>query len=134
MFSAVLLTISVAALGQFAVYYWRAVVAGVAVQPVSQHVMEAAHVDEKAMSGDDYRSLAELHRLTPNLAAKSAGLGMVPVYYKFSQLVQAVASGRAKALAAWAEREQVLCARYAAVQVDRRLQANLALAASIRSC
>jgi len=33
-----------------------------------------------------------------------------------------------------AESERVLCARYAAVQVDRRLQANLALAASIRSC
>jgi hypothetical protein len=34
----------------------------------------------------------------------------------------------------WTERERVLCARYAAVQIDRRLQANLALAASIRSC
>jgi hypothetical protein len=28
----------------------------------------------------------------------------------------------------------VLCVRYAAVQVDRRLQSNLALAAAIRSC
>jgi hypothetical protein len=27
-----------------------------------------------------------------------------------------------------------VCARYAAVQIDRRLQDNLALAASIRSC
>jgi len=28
----------------------------------------------------------------------------------------------------------VICARYAAVQVDRRLQANLDLAESLRSC
>ena len=31
-------------------------------------------------------------------------------------------------------RERVICARYAAVQVGRRLQANLDLAASLRSC
>jgi hypothetical protein len=37
-------------------------------------------------------------------------------------------------LASWSERERLVCARYAAVQVDRRLQANLALAASLRSC
>ena len=36
--------------------------------------------------------------------------------------------------AAWSDRERVICARYAAVQVDRRLQANLELAASLRSC
>jgi len=49
-------------------------------------------------------------------------------------LVGSMASGRIAGLANWAERERVLCARYAAVQVDRRLQANLAMAAAIRSC
>jgi hypothetical protein len=34
----------------------------------------------------------------------------------------------------WGEREMALCARYAAVQIDRRLQANLEQAASVRSC
>jgi len=38
------------------------------------------------------------------------------------------------ALAAWSEQERAICARYAAVQVGRRLQANLELAASLRSC
>jgi hypothetical protein len=33
----------------------------------------------------------------------------------------------------WAERERVLCARYAAVQVERRLQSSLAQASSISS-
>jgi len=38
------------------------------------------------------------------------------------------------AIAAWSQRELTVCARYAAVQIDRRLQANLELAASLRSC
>jgi hypothetical protein len=38
------------------------------------------------------------------------------------------------AVAAWSQRELAICARYAAVQIDRRLQANLELAASLRSC
>jgi hypothetical protein len=37
-------------------------------------------------------------------------------------------------VAAWSQRELAVCARYAAVQIDRRLQANLELAASLRSC
>jgi hypothetical protein len=37
-------------------------------------------------------------------------------------------------LAEWCERERVICARFAAVQIDRRLQANLAMAAALRSC
>jgi len=36
-------------------------------------------------------------------------------------------------LAGWAEKERLLCARIAAVHIDRRLESNLIQAASIRS-
>jgi hypothetical protein len=134
MFSALIFAISIAALAQFGVFYWRAVIAGVAAQPVSEQVLTAANVDSQSFKGQDYRSLAQLHQLTPDLCAKSSGLGLVPLYYKLIHAVGMLASGRAAALAAWAESERILCARYAAVQVDRRLQANLQLAASLRSC
>ena len=134
MFSAMLLTISVAALAQFAVYYWRAVVAGVAAQPFSEDVLAAARVDSATLGGEDFPSLAQLHDLTPNLSTQKSGLGLVPLYFKFIHAVGTLAKGRVAALADWAEGERVLCARYAAVQIDRRLQANLALSASIRSC
>jgi hypothetical protein len=134
MFSAMLLTISIVALAQFGLYYWRAVVAGIASQPVSEQVLAAAHVDTGILRGDDYRSLAELHKLTADLCAHPSGLGLVPLYFHFIHTVGTLAAGRIAALADWAESERVLCARYAAVQVDRRLQANLALAASMRSC
>jgi len=44
MFSAMLLAISIVALSQFGLYYWRAVLAGVAAQPVSDRVLVAAQV------------------------------------------------------------------------------------------
>ena len=134
MFSAMLLTISIVALAQFAAYYWRAVVAGIAAQPVSGQVLAAAHLDAGVLRGEDYRSLVQLHKLTPALCARRSGLGLVPLYFKFIHTLGILASGRVATLADWAENERVLCARYAAVQIDRRLQANLALAASIRSC
>jgi len=134
MFSAVLLAISVVALAQFAVFYWRAVVAGVAAQPVSQQVLDAASMDAKTISGEDYRTLVQLHELTPDLSSQRGTLGLVPVYFKFVHAIGTLAAGRISVLADWAENERMLCARYAAVQVDRRLQSNMALAASMRSC
>ncbi len=134
MFSAMLLAISIVALGQFAVFYWRAVVAGIAAQPVSEQVLAAAKVESDAIRGDDFRSFAKLHDLTPDLSPRPVGLGFVPVYFGFIQVVGKMAAGRVSALANWAEGERILCARYAAVQIDRRLQSNMALAAAMRSC
>ena len=134
MFSAMLLAISAVALSQFVVFYWRAVVAGEAAQPISQQVLDAASMDAKTIGGGDYRTLVQLHELTPDLSSGRDSLGFVPVYFKFVHAIGTLATGRISVLADWAEKERALCARYAAVQVDRRLQSNMALAASMRSC
>lgn len=129
MFAAMLFTISVVAMSQFALYYCRAVLAGVAAQPVSDRVLAAAHVEDGHLLPQHFETLAELHELTPDLKPNPSSLGLVRLYYR---LVQGL--GLLPMLAAWSEQERLVCARYAAVQVDRRLQANLALAASLRSC
>ena len=129
MLAAMLFMISVVALSQFALYYWRVVLAGVAALPVSDRVLAAAHVEDGRLLPQDFETLSELHDLTPDLKPNQGGLGLVRVYYR---LVQAL--GMLPVLTAWSERERVICARYAAVQVDRRLQTNLELAASLRSC
>src|SRR2546425_5208889 len=41
-FSTMILAISITALAQFALYYWRAVLAGVAAQPASERTLAAA--------------------------------------------------------------------------------------------
>jgi hypothetical protein len=134
MFSAILFTVSMVALAQFALYYWRAVLTSVASQPISSDILEAAQVAESALCGADFEKLASLLTLTPDLKQRSAGLGLVPAYFGIVGKISDLFGQISPALASWSEQERVLCARYAAVQVGRRLEANLAQAASIRSC
>jgi hypothetical protein len=134
MFAAMLFTISIVALAQFGLYYWRAVLSGVAAQPVSDRVLWAAHVENGRVTSQHFETLAGLHDLTPDLYPNRGGLGLVRLYHRVVQVVDALAGSRIPAVAAWSNRERAICARYAAVQVDRRLQANLELAASLRSC
>jgi hypothetical protein len=133
MFSAMLFAISIIALSQFALYYWRAVLAGVAAQPVSDRVLVAAQVENGQLTPEQFQTLAGLHDLTPDLYPNRSGLGLVRAYYSAIEGLDAL-FGKIPTFAVWSERERVICARYAAVQVDRRLQANLDLAASLRSC
>ncbi|MGC2766839.1 MAG: hypothetical protein WB607_15130 [Candidatus Acidiferrum sp.] len=133
MFSAILFTISIVALAQFALYYWRAVLAGVAAQPIPMEILEAAQVEESRMCGADFEKLASLLILTPELKRAHGGLGFVPTYFKLIGKVSNLFGQISPALTSWVEQERTLCARFAAVQVGRRLEANLAQAASMRS-
>jgi len=134
MFAAMLLAISVVALVQFAAYYWRAMLAGAAAQPVSERVLEAAGVESGKLTGQDFQTLLGLHNVTPGLSSASDGLRSVRLYYRLVDTIGTLARTRLPAIAAWSKRETTVCARYAAVQIDRRWQANLELAAALRSC
>ncbi len=134
MFAAMLFLISTVALGQFAVYYWRAVLSGVAAQPVSMRVLESVHADGRHLAGADFPVLTELHNLTAELQTSRQGLGLVRAYYAMMHAADNLFGEHFPGLAAWSEQERVICARYVAVQIDRRLQDNLALSASLRSC
>jgi hypothetical protein len=130
MFAAMILAIAIVALFQFAIYYWRAVLTGVASLPVSSQVLEAAHAGDGELRGEDFGRLASLYDLTPELQGGASRLGLVSLYFA----VVRKAGKLSPAFLNWGEREMALCARYAAVQIDRRLQANLEQAASVRSC
>ncbi len=128
MIAAILFAISVAALGQFALYYWRAVLAGVAAQPLSDRVRMAAGLASESVDAADFQTVVRLHELTPGLKDDNGGLGLVRVYYSAVK-----ALGRLPALAAWSQREMATCSRYVAVLVDQRLEHILACAAEVRS-
>jgi len=134
MFSAMLFAIALVALAQFALYYWRAVLSGVASQPISSRVLDALQVEETGLCAADFEKLATLLDLTPELENNHDGLGFVPAYYKIVGKIGDLLGHFSPALSNWSEQERVLCARYAAVQIEHRLAANLAQAASIRSC
>jgi hypothetical protein len=134
MFALMLFAISIVALTQFGLYYWRAVLASAASQPVSDGILKAAGVENGRVTGHDFQTLAGLHDLTPVLHPSASSLGCVRLYYRIVDSLSAVAGQRMPAVAAWSEKELAVCARYVAVQIDRRLQANLELAAAVRSC
>jgi hypothetical protein len=134
MFAAMLFAISIVALSQFAAYYWRAMLAGAAAQPVSERVLLAAGARNGQLSGEDFPALVGLHGLTPELRSGSKGLGFVRFYYAVIDHLGSLVGGSMPSVAAWSQRELAVCSRYAAVQIDRRLQANLELAESLRSC
>ena len=134
MFAAMLFAISIVALSQFGAYYWRAMLAGAAAQPISERVLAAAGVRNGELTGRDFPALLGLNDLTPELRRGGNSLAPVRVYYALIGVVSSVVGPSIPALAAWTQRELTVCARYAAVQIDLRLQANLELAASLRSC
>jgi len=134
MFAVMLFAISIVALSQFALYYWRAVLASVAGQPVSESILAAACIENGRVTGHDFSTLVGLHDLTPELAPSSGGLGLVRLYFSILDGMAAAAGKRLPGLAAWCDQERAICARYAAVQINLRLVSNLELAASLRSC
>ncbi len=134
MITATLLVMSVVALMQFAVYYWRSLLAGVAAEPISERVREAAGLESTSVGPSDFPSFLQLNRLTPGLKDSSHGLRTVRVYYFAVEALKRLAGVRLPALAAWTEREMAACSRYAAVILSQQLERNLACAAEIRSC
>lgn len=134
MFAAMLFAISAVAVTQFGMYYWRAVLASVASQPVSESVLAAISAENRPLEAADFVQFAGLHAMTPDLTPRGRGLAMVRFYYGLTRALNMMVGVRVPAVAQWIEQEGTICARYAAVQIDHRLQANMELAAALRSC
>src|SRR2546427_13223369 len=75
MFPAMLLAVSVVALIQFTVYYWRAIVAGVAAKPLSNLILTAAGLTDESLGSADFEAILNGHELTPCL---KTGQGRLP--------------------------------------------------------
>ncbi len=130
MFPAILLAVSVVALIQFTVYYWRAIVAGVAAKPLSNLILTAAGLTDESLGSADFEAILNVHELTPCLKTGQGRLQAVRAYYRVAQALGRVLPQ----LAAWTEREMATCSRYVAVLVDQRMERNLACAAEMRAC
>jgi hypothetical protein len=129
-----LFAISAVAITQFGMYYWRAVLASVASQPVSESVLAAISAENRPLEAADFVQFAGLHAMTPDLTPRGRGIAMVRFYYGLTRALNMMVGVRVPAVAQWIEQEGTICARYAAVQIDHRLQANMELAAALRSC
>jgi hypothetical protein len=129
MITLLMLIAALIGLAQFSVSYWRSMLASTAARPLSERFCNAIKLAADRPSADHFSDILSLHRLTPGLDNRPSHLRGLQAYYstmaKLSKL---------PALNKWAHSEMTTCARYLAVIVDRRLSANLACAAELRSC
>lgn len=128
MIAAILLTVSVVAFGQFFLYYWRAMIAGVASQEISDTIRTAARITSSSIGAQDFHNILILNNLSPDLRGPNGSFRTVRTYYsvvkKLGNLIPAMAS--------WADTEMATCARYTAVIMGQHLERNIACAAQMR--
>jgi hypothetical protein len=120
-----ILAISVVALVQFAISYFRAILMQAGKTPVSEEVRAA--VNRAEISGEDFEALRGVHSITPG---GTIGVGFVAMYYRAMQAVGLLA-GAHQGIAAWTRQEMANCSRYVGVQIDRRLQLSMAQQAAL---
>jgi len=133
MFGILILVFSVAALGQFGLFYFRAVLASVASQPLAGYVQQIEGFPNRPLRGSDFQKLVQLQQLCPQVGPGEHGLRGARVYFRTMAAVKKVINGFVPGLHNWAEREQTLCAQFAAVLLDQRLARTAAAAADMQS-
>lgn len=133
MFGAFILVLSLAALGQFCVFYFRAVLASVAAQPLTGYVQQIEGFPQRPLRADDFPRLVQLQQICPQVGPDARGLRIARTYYGTLAAVKRAVNGFVPTLQDWAEREQTLCAQFAAVLLDQRLARTAAAAAQMRS-
>ncbi|HVN08405.1 MAG TPA: hypothetical protein VMV61_05500 [Patescibacteria group bacterium] len=133
MLGALILVFSIAALGQFVVFYARAVLASVAAQPLTGYVQQIEGFPNRPLQAEDFPQLVHMQQICPQMGPEGRSLRAARMYYRGLAAVRRVVNGFVPALQGWAEREQTLCAQFAAVLLDQRLARTAAAAAEMRS-
>ncbi len=133
MIAALMFVVSMAALGQFAIFYLRAVLISVAEQPLSGWVNAASGIAPGLMQAREFDKLLILNKICPGLASNDQRVKLVQAYYSLVAALQQLTLKNLPAFARWAETEMTTCTRFVAVVLDQRLAATQTAAAAIRS-
>jgi hypothetical protein len=128
MIAAIIFVASMVGMAQFGVYYWRATIAGIASQAISERIRAAAGITHAGINGRDFRSIMILKELSPVLRGASASFAVIRSYYAIVETVGRIIP----AMASWTENEMATCSRYAAVLMDQHLERNMVCAAQVR--
>ncbi len=133
-----ILVLSLAALAQFALHYWRTLLLETAARELSEKVLEAG-LAKLDLGPKDFDLVVRMHEICPQLEKKRTGLAAVRAYYHSIRAIALLAESKlAPALGLtrlghWAQEEMAACTRYAAVMLDQRMAENMASAARIHS-
>jgi len=132
MIAALIFVISVAALGQFAMFSWRAAFLTVASREMSLETRAAMGAAAAAVDSGDLAGASKWLELSPNLAGEDRRLWTIKLYYVALRAIGGLSRMLVPA-SEWSQREMISCARYAAIVVEERLQRNRLVVAEMRS-
>jgi hypothetical protein len=126
--AAILFMVSTVALLQFGVHYWRAMIAGVASQCVSERIRAAAGISSTAVGAKDFRNILIIKDLTPELRGSNGSFMAIRAYYSIIEKLGSIVP----AMANWSKSEMATCSRYVAVLMDQHMARNMEAAAQMR--
>lgn len=129
MIAAIIFLCSTAGTCQFGLFFWRAMIANVAAQPVSDRVWHAIRIAPDGTTAHDFRAIVSVANMSPALCTSRSNFTAIRAYYTaveiLGQLLPPVAN--------WSESEMATCSRYVAAILDQRLEGNVACAAETRA-
>jgi len=125
MLATILVLVILFEFGQLELLYWRTKIAKISTHPISDRVRAAAGISSQAIGAQDFRSLLSLHEHAPGLHGPSGNFRVLNNYYKVVEKLGRLIPASAE----WANAEMSICAKYAAVIVDQRLERNITRAA-----
>ena len=128
MIGAIILTVSLVALGQFGLYYWRAMLSGVAAHAISDRIRIAAGIPASAIGARDFHKILILNDLSPDLRGPGGSFRVIRTYYSIVEKLGKIAP----AMAAWSNAEMTICSRYVAVLMDQHMERNMVCASQMR--
>jgi len=134
MAAALILTVSLLALLQFAISQWRLIWITTANQPLSDTLRAATGFDGSSVGANDFGTLLGLcDELSPTIRKATPWLREVTCYYRLMTTVRSVFGNVLPAMGSWASREMKTCARFVAVVLDQNLALDLDRRAAARS-
>jgi hypothetical protein len=128
MMGSIILTVSLVALGQFGLYYWRAMLSGIAAQAISDRIRIAAGITAAAIGAQDFYKVLILNDLSPDLRGPGGSFRVVRTYYSIVEKLGKIVP----AMAAWSNAEMTICSRYVAVLMDQHMERNMVCATQMR--
>jgi len=133
MFAIFILLLSLAALGQFVVFYYRAILVSVAAYPLTGYVQQIQGFPARPLRSGDFALLLQLQWMCPQVGPDARSLRIARIYYRALDAAKRAINGFVPTFYSWVDREQTLCAQFAAVLLDQRLARTAAEAAQVRS-
>ena len=112
MFAAFILMLSLAALGQFVVFYYRAILVSVAAYPLTGYVQQVQGFPDRPLCHEDFDVLLRLQQICPQVGPDARSLNVARVYYRLLSAAKRIVNGFLPVMHSWMEREQTLCAQF----------------------